>query len=172
MTFIKIIAFGSFALLVGALIGYYTRILVSLSKKRSLEIDIKQMLVGAKEEAQRITDEAKKKSEETLLEVKETEKTKEEEAKRTEDRLIKKEGLLDARQVEIDREVENIKVKVEEIKKIKERIDLADGERKKKLEAVSGLTTDEAKNLLIKELEIKADEDLKKANCTEAVNLK
>lgn len=161
MTFIKIIAFGSFALLVGALIGYYTRILVSLSKKRSLEIDIKQMLVGAKEEAQRITDEAKKKSEETLLEVKETEKTKEEEAKRTEDRLIKKEGLLDARQVEIDREVENIKVKVEEIKKIKERIDLADEERKKKLEAVSGLTTDEAKNLLIKELEIKADEDLK-----------
>ena len=161
MTFIKIIAFGSFALLVGALIGYYTRILVSLSKKRSLEIDIKQMLVGAKEEAQRITDEAKKKSEETLLEVKEIEKTKEEEAKRTEDRLIKKEGLLDARQVEIDREVENIKVKVEEIKKIKERIDLADEERKKKLEAVSGLTTDEAKNLLIKELEIKADEDLK-----------
>lgn len=161
MTFIKIIAFGSFALLVGALIGYYTRILVSLSKKRSLEIDIKQMLVGAKEEAQRITDEAKKKSEETLLEVKETEKTKEEEAKRTEDRLIKKEGLLDARQVEIDREVENIKVKVEEIKKIKERIDLADEERKKKLEAVSGLTTDEAKNLLIKELEVKADEDLK-----------
>lgn len=161
MTFIKIIAFGSFALLVGALIGYYTRILVSLSKKRSLEIDIKQMLVGAKEEAQRITDEAKKKSEETLLEVKEVEKTKEEDWKKTEERLIKKEELLDTRQVEIDKEVENIKLKVEEIKKIKERIDLADEERKKKLEAVSGLTSDEAKNLLIKELEAKADEDLK-----------
>ncbi len=161
MTFIKIIAFGSFALLVGALIGYYTRILVSLSKKRSLEIDIKQMLVGAKEEAQRITDEAKKKSEETLLELKETEKTKEEDWKKTEERLIKKEELLDTRQIEIDKEVENIKLKIEEIKKIKERIDLADDERKKKLEAVSGLTTDEAKNLLIKELEIKADEDLK-----------
>src|SRR3989304_6292652 len=66
------------ALFFGVLVGYYLRVIVALGKRRSIEIDIKQMMVGAKEEAQRITDEAKKKSEEQLGNLKEEEKKKEE----------------------------------------------------------------------------------------------
>src|SRR3989338_6753839 len=62
------------ALFFGVLVGYYLRVIVALGKRRSIEIDIKQMMVGAKEEAQRITDEAKKKSEEQLGNLKEEEK--------------------------------------------------------------------------------------------------
>ena len=67
------------ALFFGVLVGYYLRVIVALGKRRSIEIDIKQMMVGAKEEAQRITDEAKKKSEEQLGNLKEEEKKKEQE---------------------------------------------------------------------------------------------
>jgi hypothetical protein len=46
------------------LLGVGNRILSARNyrarKRRSIEIDIKQMMVGAKEEAQKITDEAKK----------------------------------------------------------------------------------------------------------------
>src|SRR5258706_10263286 len=104
-----IILIGAGALLLGVLIGYYLRLIIALGKRRSIEIDIKQMMVGAKEEAQRITDEAKKASESKLTEVKEEEKKKEQEFKETEKRLIKKDEFLDARQTEIDKEVENIK---------------------------------------------------------------
>ena len=54
-------------LFLGVGIGYYLRVVVALGKRKSIEIDIKQMIVGAKEEAQKITDEAKNKAEKGLL---------------------------------------------------------------------------------------------------------
>src|SRR3990167_10597919 len=116
------ILFSAGALLFGVLIGYYLRVIVALGKRRSIEIDIKQMMVGAKEEVQRITDEAKKASESKFAEIKKVEKKKENEWHEKESRLIKKDEFLDARQVEIYKEVENIKTKVEEIKKIQEKV--------------------------------------------------
>ena len=46
--------------LAGVVFGYYLRLLVSLGKKGSMEIQIKQMLLNAKEEAQKITTKAEK----------------------------------------------------------------------------------------------------------------
>ncbi|KKP71624.1 MAG: Ribonuclease Y, partial [Candidatus Nomurabacteria bacterium GW2011_GWB1_35_20] len=99
-----IILIGVGILFLGAGIGYYLRVLVALGKIKSIEIDIKQILVGAKEEAQKIIDEAKDKAEKKLAELKEEEKKQEQELKETEKRLIKKDEFLDARQVEIDKE--------------------------------------------------------------------
>ena len=48
-------------LLVGAGIGYYLRVVISLGKKGSMELELKEMLVGAKQESQRILDERTKK---------------------------------------------------------------------------------------------------------------
>src|SRR3989344_8820521 len=102
------------ALFFGVLVGYYLRVIVALGKRRSIEIDIKQMMVGAKEEAQRITDEAKKKSEEQLGNLKEEEKKKEQEWRETGERHIQKKEVLEARQGEINKEVDNIKKKAGE----------------------------------------------------------
>ncbi len=147
------------ALAGGTGIGYYLRRVVALGQRRSIEIDIKQMMVGAKEEAQRIVDDAKKKYEERDGELKKQEKEKEVEYKRTEERLIKKEELLDSRQVEIDKEVENIKLKVEEVKKIKERIDEADKVKQKELEKISHLSVEDAKTELFKQIEDEYEQD-------------
>jgi len=151
---------GAVALLLGVGIGYYLRVIIALGQKRSIEIDIKQMMVGAKEEAQKITDEAKKKSEGRLAELKEEEKKKEVEFKDTEKRLIKKDELLDARQTEIDKEVENIKLKVEEIKKIQEKVLKIEDEKKVELEKIARLTEAEAKEELLKDVEKKYEEDI------------
>ncbi|MFA6000124.1 MAG: ribonuclease Y [Candidatus Paceibacterota bacterium] len=160
MSLITIILIGAGALLLGAGIGYYLRVIVALGKRRSIEIDIKQMLVGAKEEAQRIVDEAKAKSEEKFNELREEEKKKENEFKETEKRLIKKDELLDTRQVEINKEVEGIKEKVEEIKSIKEKVVRLEEEKRAELEKVAKLTEEEAKEELLKEIEKKYEEDL------------
>lgn len=157
---IIIILIGVGVLLLGIGVGYYLRVLVALGKRRSIEIDIKQMMVGAKEEAQRITDEAKKKSEETLENVREEEKKKVEEFRETEKRLIKKDEFLDARQVEVNKEVEDIKLKVEEIKKIQEKVSKIEEEKRIELERVSKLTEVEAKEELFKDVEKKYEEDI------------
>jgi ribonuclease Y len=148
------------ALILGVGIGYYLRLLVALGKKRSIEIDIKQMMVGAKEEAQKITDEAKKKSEEQLANLKEEEKKKEQEFRERDMRLIKKDEFLDTRQIEVNREVEEIKIKVEEIKKIQEKVSKIEQEKIIELERVARLTEQEAKDELLKDVEKKYEEDI------------
>ncbi len=147
------------ALALGTGIGYYLRMIKSLGQKGSIELEIKEMLVGAKEEANRIVDEAKKKADEKDHELRNIEREKDEKFKETEKRLIKKEELLDTRQIEIDREVENIKSKVEEIKRIKERIDNAHEEKRKELERVAGMKSEDARDQLMIEVEKKYEED-------------
>src|SRR5687768_12134225 len=120
MSILTILLLCAGALLLGAGVGYYLRLIIALGKRRSIEIDIKQMMVAAKEEAQKIVDDAKKTTEVKLAELREEEKKKEHEFKETEKRLIKKDEFLDARQVEVNKEVESIKEKVEEIKRIQE----------------------------------------------------
>ncbi|KKP64309.1 MAG: Ribonuclease Y [Candidatus Nomurabacteria bacterium GW2011_GWF2_35_12] len=155
-----IILIGVGILFLGAGIGYYLRVLVALGKIKSIEIDIKQILVGAKEEAQKIIDEAKDKAEKKLAELKEEEKKQEQELKETEKRLIKKDEFLDARQVEIDKETENIKLKIEEIKKIQEKVTSIETEKRIELERVSKLTEGEAKEELMRDIEKKYEEDI------------
>ena len=160
MSLITIILIGVGVLLLGVGIGYYLRLIHALGKRRSIEIDIKQMMVGAKEEAQKITDEAKKASEARLAELHEEEKKKEQEFKETEKRLIKKDEFLDARQVEVNKEVEDIKVKVEEIKRIQEKVSKIEEEKKIELERVARLSEEEAKEELLKDVEKKYEEDI------------
>src|SRR3990167_8752530 len=155
MSLLMIILIGIGVLLLGAGIGYYLRVLVALGKIKSIEIDIKQILVGAKEEAQKIIDEAKDKAEKKLAELKEEEKKQEQELKETEKRLIKKDEFLDARQVEIDKETENIKLKIEEIKKIQEKVTGIETEKRIELERISKLTEEEAKEQLMRNNENK-----------------
>jgi ribonuclease Y len=160
MSILIIILIGVAVLLLGGGAGYYLRLIVALGKRKSIEIDIKQMMVGAKEEAQKITDEAKKHSEAKLVELREEEKKKENEFKETEKRLIKKDEFLDVRQLEVDKEVENIKVKVEEVKKIQEKVSKIEEEKKMELERVAKLTEEEAKGELLKDIEKKYEEDI------------
>ncbi len=160
MSILTIMILGAVALLFGVGIGYYLRLIISLGKRRSIEIDIKQMMVGAKEEAQRITDEAKKISEAKLAELREEEKKKEQEWREKDMRLIKKDEFLDVRQVEVNKEVENIKEKVEEIKKIQEKVLKIENEKRIELERVAKLTENEAKEELLKDIEKKYEEDI------------
>jgi ribonuclease Y len=157
---LTIIIIGAVALFLGVTVGYHLRRFIALGKRRSIEIDIKQMLIGAKEEAQRIVDEAKQKSEEKLAKVAEEDKKREQEFKETEKRLIKKDELLDTRQAEINKEVENIKLKVEDIKKIQEKVEGIETQKRAELERVAKLTQEEAKEELLKDIEKKYEEDL------------
>jgi ribonuclease Y len=155
-----IILIGTATFLVGAGIGYYLRLIIALGKRRSIELDIKQMTVGAKEEAQKIINEAKEKSEKGLAELKEEEKKKEQEFKETEKRLIKKDDLLDTRQTEIDKKLENIKLKVEEVKKFQDKLVEKELENEKEREKIANLTKEEARIELIRDIEKKYEADL------------
>jgi len=146
--------------ILGILVGYFLRLIISLGKKGSMELEIKEMLLTAKEEAKKITEEAQTKADTLLEQSRQEIKEKEEKAQQTETRLIKKEDLLDKRQTDIDKEVEIIKSRVAEIRVIRERADKLEQEKKDALQKVAQMTDEEAKTELLKTIERNAEADL------------
>ena len=105
MDVIMVIAVGVGSGIFGLIAGYVIRWALTAGKRGSVELEVKQLLLGGKEDAQRIIQDAEKKAARRGEELRAQEKEKEREWKKTEDRLVKKEELLDQRQGDIDREV-------------------------------------------------------------------
>lgn len=152
-TFIVIIL----SLAVGIAAGYYGRRLVAESRIR-----------GAEEEATRIVDEAAKEAEakkkETLLEAKEEIHRNRQEAEkdirerrreldRIERRILQKEELLDKKTESIERKELNLHERDKEIEKTQQDLQLIVTQQLRELERLSGLSSDEAKELLLRNVE-------------------
>lgn len=148
------------AVTLGLALGYYLRLIISLGKKGSMELEIKEKELAAKEEAKKITLQAHEEAAKIIHEARADNKEKEEKIKKTEERLIKKEDLLDKRQQDIDKEVEELKTKIAEIRKIKEKADVLEQSKQTELERISRLSEDGARQELFANLERKYEEDL------------
>ena len=146
--------------LAGIAIGYIFRWLYGLSQKGSIEVEIKQILLNAREEAKKITATAEEEGKKILVEAEGELKEQEDKVTRAEERVFKREEALERKQGELDRELEGVKGRIEEVKAIKERADTLLAERTSELAKVAGLTKDEAKETLYKELERESGEDL------------
>lgn len=160
MSLKEVALFLSITGVVGVAIGYYLRLIISLGKKGSMELEIKEMLLSAKEEAKKITAEAESKATKILEDGRTEIKEKEEKMNQTEDRLIKKEAFLDKRQTDLDKEVELVKQRVAEIKAIREQAEKLQNDRAAALEKIAKMTAEEAKQEIIKVIEKQAEEDI------------
>jgi ribonuclease Y len=147
------------AALAGLVFGYFLRWLVTLGKKGSMEMNIRQAMLEAKDQAQKIVDRADKQADEILREIKEKERGKEVELKKKEERLLAKDELLDRRQVDIDKEVEELKEKSEEIKRAKDKLRELEQTRVTELERVARLSAEEARLEVLKTVEKNYEED-------------
>ena len=160
----------------GTAFGYFLRWITSLGRRGSLELEVRQKLLEAGEEAKNITKEADrqaKKEEEVRLG---NQKEHEGKIEKTEARLIKKEELLDKRQLDMEKQVEKVKEKIEEIKEIREKAEELEQNKRVELENVAKLSSKDAKEELFKTIERQSEEDLlfvcKKWKTLELKNLK
>jgi len=160
MSLTKILLLAGMAGVAGVALGYYLRLIISLGKKGSMELEIKEMLLKAKEEAKKIVDDAEKKGEAELEVGRREIKEKEDKIQQIESRLIKKEDILDKRQLDIDAEAEVLKGKVAEIREIKEKVDKLELSKKSELEKIAKMTENEARESIIKEFEKNNESDI------------
>ena len=144
----------------GAVIGFVFRWLLVLSRKGSIEVEVKHILLDAREEAKKITGEAQAKAAEVLTTLETTLAEKEEKVVRQEERVFKREEALDKRQGELDSEIQAVKGKIEEVKQIKEHAEVLLAERGNELAKVAGLSKEQAKEQLYTELERENSEDM------------
>ncbi len=150
---------GVVAILVGVAIGYLLRWFLSVSKRGSVEITAKQLLLSAKEEAQKVLAEADRKADLREEETKSEEKEENARFKKTEERLIKKEEFLDKRQVDIDDEAQSFKDKVAEVEILRGKTLKEKEGAVRELERISRLSQDTAKEELITRIEKIHEED-------------
>jgi ribonuclease Y len=160
MPLFTLVLISGTAALGGLVLGYFLRWLITLGQKGSMELTIKQMMLEAKDQAQKITEQAQQEAEQKLEEVKEAEKKQTQELKQREDRLIKKDDLLDKRQADIDRELESLKGKQQEVEQAKTRALAHEKTREEELRRVANLTPEAAKAEIIKAVEQNAEADL------------
>ncbi len=143
----------------GAVIGFVFRWLLVSARKGSIEVEVKHILLDAREEAKKITEEAQEKAKEVLTVLETTVAEKEEKVTRQEERVFKREEALDKKQGELDSEIQAVKGKIEEVKSIKERAEALVQERAGELAKVAGLSKTEAKEQLTLEIERENSED-------------
>lgn len=146
--------------LIGTAFGYFLRWIISLGKRGSMELEIKQMRLDAQEAAKRITEEAETRAREKEETIAGELKEKERDLKQMEERLVRKEEMVDQRQQNVDSENESLKVKTEEVTKLKEKTENVIKEQQEKLEKVAGLSKDEAKNELLTSIEKQYETDI------------
>jgi len=145
--------------LIGAIVGYFFRLYFAQAKKNSIEIEVKQLMLQAREEAKKITASAEEEAKQKVASIEGEIKEKEEKILRAEERIFKREEQLERTRDELNREIEGVKTRIEEVKTIKERADILLAERGNALAAVGGLTKEEALKKLYEELERENSED-------------
>jgi len=155
-----LLLFLAVAVLSGAT-GYFIRHLLMLSKKGSIELEIKEKLLEAEEKAIKIIEKAENKAEALELEQKRERANAEKKIEDKETRLLKREELLDNRQIDIDSQKESLQSKIDEIKSIKSRLDERATTIDKKLEEVAGLSREAALENLLQKVAVEREEDLR-----------
>jgi ribonuclease Y len=144
----------------GIAFGYFLRWIISLGKRGSMELEIKQMKLDAQETAKRIIEEAEREAKEKSETLTNEFKEKERELKTTEERLVRKEEMVDQRQQNVDSENEALKAKVEEVSKLKEKAEEAIRKQQEQMERIAGLSAEEAKAQLISAIEKRYENDI------------
>ncbi len=140
--------------------GYVLRWLVGLSQKGSAELQIKQIMLDAREQAEKVVAEAEKRAGTIDSSAREELNQKEEALIQKDKRIGEKEQYLDRRQLDIDREAERIKTQIDEVKAIKVKAEAMLADRQKAIEQAAKMSEDEALVKLMKTIEEKHEEDM------------
>lgn len=131
---------------VGIALGYGLRLLIALGQRGSLELEVKRKLLEAKERADRIIEEAKE-------EVEELEEERLDPLREREAHLAKREAYLDERERNLSEEADELKAREAEAQNMRKEAENLIRERRAELATLAHLTEEEARDLLIKEVE-------------------
>jgi len=148
------------AVLAGGTVGYFLRQILAQQRREALELKAKQILLDAKENAQKTLDEVKSRAEKILEEAKKEQKEQEKELRKIEERLAHKDELLEKKSADLDKETQSLQAKFEKVKSAREQIEKLEIEKKEELAKIARLSEEEAKTQIISETEKKYEMDL------------
>ncbi len=134
--------YGLIGLVAGAAGGFFVRQSTLTKKVKDTENKQKELLLDAKNEALKIKEEAEAQKSEKLKEISEREKS-----------LIRREEILESRGIKVENQLKDVETKSAGIDKTLKEIEELRQDRIQELEKVSKLKREDAKDLILKEIE-------------------
>lgn len=154
---------GIICAIIGIIIGFFIRKNISESKIGSAELEAKRIIEDANQKAEtrkkEILVEAKDEAHRLRNEVERENKERRNEILRAEKRLIKKEEMLDSKSLVVEKKDELLQKKLKEIEITQEKLDAIHQKQIEELEKISGLSTEEAKSILINNIKKEAEQE-------------
>ena len=154
---------GIICAIIGIIIGFFIRKNISESKIGSAEIEAKRIIEDAKQKAEtrkrEILVEAKDEAHRLRNEYERENKERRNEIQRSEKRLIKKEEMLDSKSLAVEKKDEMLQKKLKEVEMKQEKLEAIHQKQIEELEKISGLSTEEAKNILIANIKREAEQE-------------
>ncbi len=151
---------GIVSLIVGSLLGYYTRQSIAKRNYNTIESKIQKKIKNAKKEASDLVSNAQEEASRILKETKKESDERSYELLKREKLLLKRENTLDQKYTDYEKKESDFKNKIERLKSIKENVERIKQESEKKLEEISSLSKEEAKNEIIKKVETENQEEI------------
>ena len=146
--------------LLGLVLGYFVRQLIAVRQADSVEQKLKKQIEDSRSKAKELILEAQGKATALLEEVKKEERESKAQISRSEERSIKKEERLEQQLSDLKSREEKIGQDMEKVKSVKTEVDELRQKTISELEKISGLTSQEAKNTLLKNIQEKFKEEL------------
>jgi len=144
---------GVGGLLIGSILGYYARQSIAKRKIGTIDQKLQEKISQAKREAEKIVSEAKEKANLILESAKKEEREWRKKLLKTEQLLLKKESVLEEKFSRYERKEKILLQKAQELRKVKEEVEKLREEAVKRLEKISGLSKEKAKEELLKACE-------------------
>jgi len=132
--------------LTGVMVGYVLRLLIALGQRGSLEIEVKQRILEARERANRILEDAEKRAEEVELTRSAPLREREERIDRMSTRLLKREELLDERE-------QSLAIRESESTRLRSEAEVVLKERQAELARIAQFSEEEARARLFADIE-------------------
>ncbi len=164
ITLEKIIIF-----IIGILLGFLIRYLLAYFQASSLEYKLKQKLDDLKKKEKEIILNAEKQALEILENSRKERESLINDLRKREERLINKEVILENREKELESEKERIKLKLQELENKEQEVTKLKLDYESHLEKISGITKEEALDLLFQKIE-KENEQLLLQKISKLIN--
>lgn len=144
----------------GLAFGYFLRKKIAQAQANSMEARADKMLIEAKNQQQEIVMQGKEKAAQIVDEAKREEKTVRQELHNVQERLERRETVLDQKLIELQNNQNKLQEQANKIQQVKQDIEKMRDQEVVKLQELSSLTKEEAKNELLKRVEEQSKADL------------
>lgn len=139
--------------LAGIILGYVLRLLIALGQRGSLELEVKQKMLDAKERAARVLEDAEIRAKKLEEERTRTLTEREEKLAKASERIAKREEFLDERERSLANDLDDVRNRENEAANLKREAQQLREERRQELARIGRLSEKEARAALLKDVE-------------------